>query len=151
MSTSKHIQTVLNGTIQSLKSVIPIPMDIKSPSLMIQPFEQKEMGVLIGIIGDLKGRIIIDSTAETFSAIGATMFGMPLEGEMLESFTGELGNMIAGNICTSVASNGVQVDITPPTVIVGTTRLYGFQHAFKLPVVIENIGVMTIILTIDEE
>lgn len=151
MSTSKHIQTVLNGTIQSLKSVIPIPMDIKSPSLMIQPFEQKEMGVLIGIIGDLKGRIIIDSTAESFSAIGATMFGMPLEGEMLESFTGELGNMIAGNICTSVASNGVQVDITPPTVIVGTTRLYGFQHAFKLPVVIENIGVMTIILTIDEE
>ncbi|SDN03792.1 chemotaxis protein CheX [Psychrobacillus sp. OK028] len=150
MSTSKHIQTVLNGTIQSLKSVIPISMDIKPPSLMVQPFEQKEMGVLIGIIGDIKGRIIIDSTAESFSAIGATMFGMPLEGEMLESFTGELGNMIAGNICTSVASNGVQVDITPPTVIVGSTRLFGFQHAFKLPVVIENIGAMTIILTIDE-
>ncbi|WP_419961967.1 chemotaxis protein CheX [Psychrobacillus sp. BM2] len=150
MSASKHIQTILNGTIQSLKSVIPITMDIKSPSLMIQPFEQKEMGVLIGIIGDIKGRIIIDSTAECFSAIGATMFGMPLEGEMLESFTGELGNMVAGNICTSVAANGVEIDITPPTVIVGTTRLYGFQHAFKLPVTIENIGEITIILTIDE-
>lgn len=150
MSASKHIQTILNGTIQSLKSVIPIAMDIKSPSLMVQPFEQREMGVLIGIIGDIKGRIIIDSTAESFSAIGATMFGMPLEGEMLESFTGELGNMVAGNICTSVAANGVEIDITPPTVIVGTTRLYGFQHAFKLPVLIENIGEMTIILTIDE-
>lgn len=150
MSTSKHIQTILNGTIQSLKSVIPISMDIKSPSLMVQPFVQKEMGVLIGIIGDIKGRIIIDSTAEAFSAIGATMFGMPLEGEMLESFTGELGNMIAGNLCTSVASSGVEIDITPPTVIVGTSRLYGFQHAFRLPVEIENIGEMTIILTIDE-
>jgi len=150
MSASKHIQTILNGTIQSLKSVIPITMDIKSPSLMVQPFVQKEMGVLIGIIGDIKGRIIIDSSAETFSAIGASMFGMPLEGEMLESFTGELGNMVAGNICTSVASSGVEIDITPPTVIVGTTRLYGFQHAFKLPVVIENIGELTIILTIDE-
>ncbi|MCK1998121.1 chemotaxis protein CheX [Paenisporosarcina quisquiliarum] len=150
MSASKHIQTILNGTIQSLKSVIPIAMDIKSPSLMVQPFEQKEMGVLIGIIGDIKGRIIIDSSAESFSAIGATMFGMPLEGEMLESFTGELGNMVAGNICTSVAGNGVEIDITPPTVIVGTTRLFGFQHAFKLPVEIENVGEMTIILTIDE-
>ncbi|MEK5146939.1 MULTISPECIES: chemotaxis protein CheX [Psychrobacillus] len=150
MSTTKHIQTILNGTIQSLKSVIPISMDIKSPSLMVQPFVQKEMGVLIGIIGDIKGRIIIDSTAEAFSAIGATMFGMPLEGEMLESFTGELGNMIAGNLCTSVASSGVEIDITPPTVIVGTSRLYGFQHAFRLPVEIENIGEMTIILTIDE-
>lgn len=150
MSTTKHIQTILNGTIQSLKSVIPISMDIKSPSLMVQPFVQKEMGVLIGIIGDIKGRIIIDSTAEAFSAIGATMFGMPLEGEMLESFTGELGNMIAGNLCTSVAASGVEIDITPPTVIVGTSRLYGFQHAFRLPVEIENIGEMTIILTIDE-
>ncbi|MCZ8540047.1 chemotaxis protein CheX [Psychrobacillus psychrodurans] len=150
MSASKHIQTILNGTIQSLKSVIPIAMDIKSPSLMVQPFEQKEMGVLIGIIGDIKGRIIIDSSAESFSAIGATMFGMPLEGEMLESFTGELGNMVAGNICTSVAGSGVEIDITPPTVIVGTTRLFGFQHAFKLPVEIENVGEMTIILTIDE-
>lgn len=150
MSASKHIQTILNGTIQSLKSVIPIAMDIKSPSLMVQPFEQKEMGVLIGIIGDIKGRIIIDSSAESFSAIGATMFGMPLEGEMLESFTGELGNMVAGNICTSVAGNGVEIDITPPTVIVGTTRLFGFQHAFKLPIEIENVGEMTIILTIDE-
>lgn len=150
MSTSKHIQTILNGTIQSLKSVIPISMDIKSPSLMVQPFVQKEMGVLIGIIGDIKGRIIIDSAAESFSAIGATMFGMPLDGEMLESFTGELGNMIAGNLCTSVAASGVEIDITPPTVIVGTSRLYGFQHAFRLPVEIENIGEMTIILTIDE-
>ena len=127
MSASKHIQTVLNGTIQSLKSVIPISMNIKSPSLMVQPFEQKEMGVLIGIIGDIKGRIIIDSSVGSFSAIGATMFGMPLEGEMLESFTGELGNMVAGNICTSVASSGVQIDITPPTVIVGSLVYLAFN------------------------
>ncbi len=151
LSASKHIQAILNGTIQSLKSVIPLTMDIKSPSLMVQPFEQKEMGVLIGIIGDIRGRIIIDSTADCFSAIGATMFGMPLEGEMLESFTGELGNMVAGNLCTSVAAaNGVEIDITPPTVIVGTTKLFGFQHAFKLPVELTGVGELTIILTIDE-
>lgn len=149
MSASKHIQTILNGTITSLKSVIPLTMDIKSPSLMVQPFDQKEMGVLIGIIGDIKGRIIIDSTANSFSQIGASMFGMPLEGEMLESFTGELGNMIAGNLCTTVAGN-LEIDITPPTVIVGTSKLFGFQHAFKLPVDLTGVGEMTIILTIDE-
>lgn len=150
LSASKHIQTILNGTIQSIKSVLPFTMDIKSPSLMVQPFEQKEMGVLIGIVGDIRGRIIIDSTSNCFSSIGAAMFGMPLEGEMLESFTGELGNMIAGNLCTSVASNGVEIDITPPTVIVGTTKLFGFQHAFRLPVEITDVGELTIILTVDE-
>ncbi|AYC29427.1 chemotaxis protein CheX [Paenisporosarcina cavernae] len=151
MSTSKYIHTVLNGTIQSLKSVIPIEMDVKTPSLMAQPFEQQEMGVLIGMIGDLKGRIIIDSVPEVFSKIGNTMFGMPLEGEMLESFTGELGNMIAGNLCTFVASNDIELDITPPTVVVGHAKLYGFEHAFRLPVSLHNTGDMTIIVTIDEE
>lgn len=151
MSTSKHIQTVLNGIIQSLKSVLPIEVEVKSPALMVQPFEQQEMGVLVGMIGDIKGRIVFDSTTKTFSNIGAAMFGMPLEGEMLESFTGELGNMLSGNLCTFAAQDGLDLDITPPTVMVGHTKLFGFQHAFKLPVHMKDTGDMTIIITIDKE
>lgn len=151
MSTSKHIQTVLNGIIQSLKSVLPLEIDVKPPSLMAQPFEQNEMGVLVGMIGDIKGRIFFDSTAKTFSGVGTAMFGMPLEGEMLESFTGELGNMISGNLCTFAAKDGIHIDITPPTVMVGHTKLYGFQHALKLPIHLKDTGDMTIIITIDKE
>ena len=95
---------------------------------MPQPFEQKELSVLIGIIGDIKGRIILEATFGLFSSIGSNMFGMPLEGEMLESFTGELGNMIAGNLCTLVGANNLEIDITPSTVIVGTSKLYGFHR-----------------------
>ena len=47
---------------------------------------------------------------------------------MLESFTGELGNMIAGNLCTLVGANNLEIDITPSTVIVGTSKLYGFRR-----------------------
>ena len=151
MTTTKQIQTLLNGTISSLRSVIPISMDFQPPSSSQQPFEQSEMGVLIGIVGDIKGRIIIDSTPATFGSVGAAMFGMPLEGEMLESFTGELGNMIAGNLCTIVGQDGLELDITPPTVMVGNTKLYGFQKLFRLPAEIENIGDITILLTIDDE
>ncbi len=79
------------------------------------------------------------------------MFGMPLEGEMLESFTGEFGNMIAGNLCTAVGQENLEIDITPPTVMVGNTKLYGFEKAFVLPVTIPNIGALTVLLTIEEE
>ena len=150
MTTSKQIQTILNGTITSLKSVIPISMDIQPPASSQHPFEQSEMGVLIGIVGDMKGRIIIDSTSDIFSTLSHHMFGMSLEGEMLESFTGELGNMIAGNICTVASNDGLEIDITPPTVLVGKTKLYGFHQAIRLPVLLTDIGEMTIILTIDE-
>ena len=151
MSASKHIQTILNGTIHSLKTILPMSIDVKSPSIATEPYEQKEMGVLIGLVGDLKGRIIIDGSPEIFGAIGSSMFGMPLEGAMLESFTGEFGNMIAGNLCTFTGQHNLELDITPPTVMVGNTKLYGFQQAFKLPATLEGIGDIFILYTIDDE
>lgn len=150
MSISKHIQTVLNGTVHSLKSIIPAEINVKPPTLVTEPFRQESMGVLIGIVGNLKGRLIIDGNPETFSAIGATMFGMPLEGEMLESFTGEFGNMIAGNLCTFAGQEGIELDITPPTVMVGSTKLYGFSKGFRIVAELVNLGQITILLTIEE-
>lgn len=150
MSSSKHIQTVLNGTIHGIKSVIPTEINVGSPSLVKEPYEQHSMGVLIGIVGQLKGRIIIDGQPDAFSAIGHSMFGMPLEGEMLESFTGELGNMIAGNLCTYTGQQDLELDITPPTVMVGHTKLYGFQNAFKLVAELTGMGKLTILLALEE-
>lgn len=125
-------------------------VDIHSPSLLTEPYSQKEMGVLIGIHGDMKGRVIIDSQISTFSAIGMQMFGMPLEGTMLESFAGEFGNMFAGKLCTLLGEQSLDLDITTPTVMVGKTELYGFNKAFKLPTSIVDIGELNIIYTIDD-
>lgn len=149
MSTSEQVKAILNSTILSLKAVLPKEVLVSSPTITSDPYQQSEIGVLIGMVGDIKGRIIIDSTPTTFSAIGEAMFGMQLDGEMLESFTGEFGNMIAGNLCTYVSEQNLELDITPPTVMVGNTKLVGFKHAFKLPVSADEIGDLTILLTID--
>ncbi|WP_260285947.1 hypothetical protein [Peribacillus aracenensis] len=58
---------------------------------------------------------------------------MPLEGEMLESFAAELGNMLAGNIATSLAGGDAFNDSTPPTVFVGNTKMYGFMKQSIYP------------------
>lgn len=141
---------ILNGTISSLTTVIPVKLDVLAPSLTVQPYEQKELSVLIGLIGGIKGRLIIDTSVEAIGTIGQAMFGMTIEGEMIESFTGELGNMVAGNLCTVLEKNGLTVDISPPTVMVGTTKFFGFKQAFKLPVVLEDGTKLTVLLTIDE-
>lgn len=78
------------------------------------------------------------------------MFGMTIEGEMIESFTGELGNMVAGNLCTVLEKDGLTVDISPPTVMVGTTKFFGFKQAFKLPVILEGGAQLTVLLTVDD-
>ncbi|WP_335869659.1 chemotaxis protein CheX [Bacillus sp. 2205SS5-2] len=149
MTLTKTIQEVLNSSIEAIKAVIPMVLNMETPSLLQQPLYQHSIGVLIGMTGDVRGRVIIESNEETLSGIGTVMFGMPLEGEMLESFAGELGNMIAGNLSTNVAQKGYTTDITPPTVIVGKSKMYGFERAVRLPIQIENAGSLDIILMIE--
>lgn len=151
MTTSKNVQMILNAAITSLTTVIPVKLEILPPSPIVQPYEQKEISVLIGFIGGIKGRIIIDTTVDVIDTIGQSMFGMSIEGEMVESFTGELGNMVAGNLCTILEKGGLVLDISPPTVMTGTTKFYGFKKAFKLPVKLIDGRSLSIILTIDDE
>nr|WP_246602387.1 chemotaxis protein CheX [Sporosarcina aquimarina] len=151
VSTANNVQKVLNATISSLTTVVPIKFDVLSPSLIKQPYEQREISVLIGLIGDMKGRLIVEPTHGIIDKIGLAMFGMNIEGEMAESFTGELGNMIAGNLCTILENDELTLDISPPTVLTGHTKFYGFQQAFKIPVKFEDGEVLNLLLTIDDE
>ncbi|WP_039041745.1 chemotaxis protein CheX [Sporosarcina sp. ZBG7A] len=150
MTDAKTIQHILNSTIQSLTTVIPVKFDVLPPSLTTQPYEQKELSVLIALLGDVRGRLIIDTNESTISQIGEAMFGMTIEGEMIESFTGELGNMVAGNLCTLLEKDALNLDISPPTVLTGETKFYGFQQAFKLPLNFNNAPPSNVLLTIDE-
>lgn len=150
MEKLKYITTILNSSIDSLKGLLPMSVNVHSPSLVTEPYSQKELSVLIGLIGDLNGKIMIDSQTSTFREIGTQMFGMPIDGELLESFTGEFGNMFAGKLCTLLDQQSLALDITPPTVMFGSTKLNHFMKAFKLPATIDNVGELNILLTIDE-
>ncbi len=151
LETSKNIQLILNAAISSLTNVIPLKLEVLAPSITVQPYEQKELGVLIGLVGGIKGRLLIESPINAIDTIGQAMFGMTIEGEMIESFTGELGNMIAGNLCTVLEKQGLVLDISPPTVMTGETKFYGFTKAFKLPVKLETGASLNILLTIDDD
>lgn len=150
MTDSTSVQQILNKTIQSLTSIIPIKFEVLAPSLTTQPYEQKELSVLINFFGDMHGRLIIDTNESTILQIGEAMFGMKLEGEMMESFTGELGNMVAGNLCSLLEKETLSLDISPPTVLTGKTKFYGFQQAFKLPLLFKDSPDSYILLTLDD-
>ncbi|WP_047982708.1 chemotaxis protein CheX [Ornithinibacillus contaminans] len=145
---SKAITVLLNGTISSIQHVIPIKHEIRKPELSNESLKL-QFGVLIGITGDVKGKLVLSADQSVFGAIGQAMFGMPLEGEMLTSFSGELGNMIAGGLSTNIVQSGLKTDITAPTIIEGNTNLSGYEKAIKLPVVFESVGELILYLLVD--
>ncbi|WP_334075974.1 MULTISPECIES: chemotaxis protein CheX [Paenibacillus] len=137
---------LLNSTIESMKHVFSCPLQVGAPLLFDQSMIQSDVGVLVGIVGDLEGRLIIEGESRIFTYLSQSMFGMPLEGEMLHSFVGEMANMIAGNTSTMLANLGKRIDITPPTVMVGQLQMYGFSRGIKIAVELEAVGPVNTIL-----
>ncbi|MDL4839350.1 chemotaxis protein CheX [Aquibacillus rhizosphaerae] len=143
------IKEIYNGTIKSVKNVIPIEPTIGGPQLSEKPLHVK-FGVLIGFTGDIKGELIVQAEPELFGKIGEAMFGMPLSEEMLDSFSGELGNMIAGSLSTHVAESGINTDITHPTVLNGDVKLTGFKRALLVTVTYPSLGEVKLSLTLNQ-
>ncbi|MEN1970046.1 chemotaxis protein CheX [Lentibacillus sp. N15] len=145
---NKAITELLNGSFFSIKNAVPLKNEITKPQLF-----QKELriqfGVLIGIMGDVSGKMIIAGDSNLFGTIGEAMFGMPVEGEMLSSFSGELGNIIAGGMATAVAATDIHIDITSPTVLEGDTVLTGYKTAINVTVRFNDAGGLAVYLLLD--
>jgi chemotaxis protein CheX len=146
-----NVSDLLDSIMSSVKQVVPLPIAFEEPDMWEETVLKSEMCVLVGITGETQGRMIIDSSPETFGKLGEAMFGMALKGEMLHSFVGEAANMVAGNMCTFASQKGQKVDITPPTIVVGEMKLFGFRKAFSVSVSIRDVGAMNIVLLINEE
>lgn len=142
------IKELINGTNVSLKNVIPLNHKMNKP-VRLSPSFHIQFGVLVGITGDIKGQLLLSGPLATFSVIGEAMFGMPVEGDMLSSFSGELGNMIAGNLSTIIVEKGMNIDITHPTIIQGNTTISGYGQALSMTVIYDHAGEMDICLLLD--
>ncbi|TFB14219.1 chemotaxis protein CheX [Filobacillus milosensis] len=145
----ESVKYLLNGTISSIKKVIPMDLDVNQPS-RLENHLQLEFGVLIGITGDLQGRLVLSANSQVFSSVGESMYGIPLEGEMLSSFSGELGNMIAGNISSIIHEEDINLDITAPTIMEGSTKVKGFSKALQMQVDLKDKGNMDVCLLLDQ-
>ena len=60
MTLTKSVTNILNGTIESVKAVLPLDISIEKPNIFTEPYTQHSIGVLIGMTGDARGRLIIE-------------------------------------------------------------------------------------------
>src|SRR5690625_1469956 len=145
---NKIVTSFLNNTLASLEGVVPISFSRSAPRLLQQNFSL-HFGVLIGIIGDIKGKLVLSGNLRVFSGIGKAMYGMPLESEMLLSFSGELGNMIAGGLSSNIAADGVNINISAPTIMQGNTTLSGFKQDLSVSADFAHAGDLELFLLLD--
>lgn len=116
----------INPFIKSFTSVMPQLgfTEIKKGKLSLKDKDLVCSGivVVVGIVGDIKGNIVYSLDIESAKKIASTMMmGQPVEefNEISKSALSELSNMLTANAITIFSEQGVDVDISTPTLFEG--------------------------------
>lgn len=97
--------------------------EIERKDLYLKKTSQPVMGVaaLVGLAGDVEGRVLIDMNQQTALKIASTMNGEELTAmdDLVRATIAELANMITAQAVTKLSELGFTFDLTPPSIITG--------------------------------
>jgi chemotaxis protein CheX len=99
-----------------------MPCQIGNPSIKSSPFSGLEVSTIVGITGDIRGQMYLGgSMSSILNIVSAMMGGVQVStlGSLEQSAISELANMICGNAMSFFSNDGISLDITPPTLIMG--------------------------------
>jgi chemotaxis protein CheX len=117
----EYINPFVEGAFGVLKDVLGT--EVKRGDLYLKSSSMQIHGVaaLVGLAGDVEGRVLFDMTTNTALAVASGMNGeeMTAMDDMVKSTITELANMITGQAVTKLHDLGFKFDLTPPTIFTG--------------------------------
>jgi chemotaxis protein CheX len=116
----------INPFIEASQSVLSM-MTGRTPTLgqvflRKEAFQSDHIAVIVGLTGRIRGQVVISLSKDTALSVASLMMGgMPVAelDDLSKSAISELGNMIMGNTATILASRGIGIEITPPSLLLG--------------------------------
>ena len=114
---AQHINPFLMAAKKVLQDVCFVEVAVQKPVLKEASFGPGTWVIMIGVTGEMQGQVMIALTQENACSVASKMCMTEIKeiDEFAASALSELGNMIMGNAATVFSSNGVGIDITPPT------------------------------------
>lgn len=116
----------INPFLNSFGNIIPQlglnNIEKKGIKIKSKHIESPGVAIIVGLVGDIKGNIIYGMNEENAKKIASIMMmGMPVDefDELAQSAISELSNMLTANAATNFSHEGINVDISTPTLIKG--------------------------------
>jgi chemotaxis protein CheX len=121
----EYINPFVEATFNLLTEVLPTE-NIKRGNLQLKNASMQIQGVaaLVGLAGDVEGRVLFDMTKDTALYIaggmnGTTFTSLDAEDGLPKATIQELANMITAQAITKLSSLGFKFDLTPPALFTG--------------------------------
>lgn len=139
---AEQINPFLMSAKQVLQQVCQIDVQIGPISKDNFSVSGEPLFIMLGITGEISGQVCIVMDEECAKDIASRMMmGMPVASidDMAKSALSELGNMMMGNAATILSNNNIRIDITPPTLLVGSATLTSPDISIiKVPLLYQN-------------
>jgi chemotaxis protein CheX len=117
----EYINPFVESAFNVLKEVLDT--ELTRGELFLKSSSQPVLGVaaIIGLTGDVQGRILFDMDERTALAIASAMNGETLTSmdDLAKATITELANMITARAVTKLSELGFKFDITPPAIFTG--------------------------------
>ncbi|MBQ1856086.1 MAG: chemotaxis protein CheX [Anaerovibrio sp.] len=118
---------LVNPFIDAFTTVLP-QMGFPTPQRTGMTVNQQNavsqgVAVIVGFTKEIRGNVVYNMSEETAKFIASTMMmGMPVESfdEMAQSAISEMSNMLTANAATNLTALGLEVDISTPSLTVGS-------------------------------
>jgi len=115
----------INPFVESAYSVLKevLSSEVKRGEIYLKPTSMSIMGVaaLVGLAGDVEGRVLFDMTRDTALFVAGAMNGenFTVLDELGKATIQELANMITAQAVTKLHDLGFKFDLTPPALFTG--------------------------------
>ena len=117
----EYINPFVEAAFNVLKEVLAT--DVKRGDLYLKSTTMQIQGVaaLVGLAGDVEGRVLFDMTKDTALSVASAMNGeeMKVMDDMVKATITELANMITAQAVTKLHDLGFKFDLTPPALVTG--------------------------------
>lgn len=118
----EYINPFVETSYRVLKEVLG-GIDVKRGELSLKSVAMPVMGVaaLVGLAGDVEGRVLFDMTFETALNIASQMNGEKITqfDDLAKATISELANLITAQAVTKLHELGFKFDLTPPALFAG--------------------------------
>lgn len=117
----RYLNPVIAATDSVFQTMLAVKPEKQNVSVGTELVTNKEVNVIIGMIGDIKGSIVFSFSCEMALAVVEAMSGMEMQkiDKFVTSAMGELGNIISGKATTGLAELDLSCDIAPPQIVTG--------------------------------
>jgi len=136
----EYINPFVESAFNVMKEVLQA--DIRRGELYLKSTTMPVMGVaaLVGLAGDVEGRVLFDMDKKTALNIASVMNGeeLPSLDDMVKATIAELANMITAQAVTKLHELGFRFDLTPPAIFTGENMEITSQDVEALIVPMET-------------